>query len=280
MCRRNLDSRCSLGCCVSFCFSAQDADHLSRLCWYVADKYLRDIKAKEEFSSRVFEGVEALAGFLVAEVRTIERGTDLAKKEAKDQIPADRVKDAAALARELRWRVRLAAGYESDDEGLVRKEVKTATLVNGTVSNKRKRGQVDNWDNRMAKFKNFKPRLWETVSEVVAENDRRVVKASKPDGDQWTEQWVDWKDEVPEEAVTDEADVNRRRDVIVKVRRTTTGVERQRVERVVEEWKWSESSPTLSPGGSAGEKAKIEEDLPGDAEIKHEVESEAMLVVA
>jgi F-box/leucine-rich repeat protein 10/11 len=213
-----------------------------------------------------------LAGFLVSEVRTIERGTAQAKKEAKDQIPADRVKDAAALARELRWRVRLAAGYESDDEGLVRKEVNVPALVNGVAGNKRKRGQVDGGDDRMVKFKNFKPRLWETVSEMVAENDKRVVKALKPDGDGWKEQWVDWKNELLGGAVMDEADVNRRRDVIVKVRRTTTGVERQRVERVVEEWRWSDASPTLSPGGSADDKAKTNVDLPEDVETKREEE--------
>ena len=110
----------------------------------------------------------------------------------------------------------------------------------------------------MAKFKNFKPRIWETVSEVAAENDKRVVKAPKPDGDQWKEHWVDWKEELPEGAGADEADVDRRREVIVKIRRTATGVERQRVERVVEEWRWSEASPTLSPEGSADEKAKME----------------------
>jgi hypothetical protein len=242
---------------VDFHLLMQNADQLFRLCWYVADKYLRDIKAKEEFSLRVFGGIEALAGFLVSEVRTIERGTDQAKKEAKDQIPADRVKDAAALARELRWRVRLAAGYGSDDEGLVRQEVKLATSVNG-AGTKRKRGQADDGDDRMAKFKNFKPRVWETVSEMAAENDKRVAKVSKPDGDEWKQLWIDWKEELPERAGTDEADVNRRRDVIVKVRRTATGIERQRVERVVEEWRWSETSPTLSLERSADEKVTME----------------------
>jgi hypothetical protein len=249
---------------LSFLFFLPDADQLCRLCWYVADKYLRDIKAKEEFSSRVFEGIEALACFLVSEVRTAEKGTDQAKKEAKEQIPADRVKDAAALARELRWRVRIAAGYGSDDEGLVRKDVKVVPLVNGAAGTKRKRGQVEQGEDRMAKFKNFKPRLWETVSEVASENDKRVVRASKPDRDQWTEHWVDWKDDATEGTGADEADVNRRRDVIVKVRRTATGVERQRVERVIEEWRWSEASPTLSPGGSGDEKTKMEVDLPED----------------
>jgi F-box/leucine-rich repeat protein 10/11 len=191
----------------------------------------------------------------------MERGTDQAKKEAKEQVPSDRVKDAAALARELRWRVRLAAGYESDDEGLVRN---VAPVINGVTANKRKRSQADSGDDRLAKFKNFKPRIWETVSEVVAENDRRVVKTSKPDGDLWKDRWVDWEDNVPEGLDTDEADVSRKRDVIIKVRRTATGVERQRVERVVEEWRWSETGSTLSPEGSIEEKAKMEVDPPED----------------
>jgi F-box/leucine-rich repeat protein 10/11 len=200
----------------------------------------------------------------------MERGTDQAKKETKEQIPADRVKDAAALARELRWRVRIAAGCESDDEGLARKDVNITPLVNGAADNKRKRGQMDGGDDQMAKFKNFKPRIWEAVSEVASENDKRVVKASKPDRDQWKEHWVDWKDKAAEETGADEADVNRRRDVIVKVRRTATGVERQRVERVVEEWRWSEASPTSSPEWSVDEKVKMEVELTQDGETKQE----------
>ena len=46
----------------------------------------------------------------------MERGNDHAKREAREQVPNDRVKDAPALARELRWRVRLARGESSDDE--------------------------------------------------------------------------------------------------------------------------------------------------------------------
>lgn len=194
------------------------------------------------------------------QARTIERGTDQTKKEAKEQIPTDRVKDAAALARELRWRVRLAAGYESesDDEGLVRTDVKVAAS-NG-AGNKRKRNQLDTGNDRAANFKNFKPKIWETVSEVAAEN-KRIVKAPKPDGDRWKEQWLDWKDDLTERNGGDDADVSRRQDVIIKVRRTTAGLERQKVERVIEEWTWSEASPTLSPGGSIDEKVRMEVDV-------------------
>ena len=65
----------------------------------------------------MLDSVEALADFLVAEARTIERGTEQAKRVAKEEVPGDRVKDAPALARELRWRVRAANGWGSEDEG-------------------------------------------------------------------------------------------------------------------------------------------------------------------
>ncbi|KAF7971632.1 hypothetical protein HWV62_24129 [Athelia sp. TMB] len=212
----------------------------AKLCWYAADKYLRDIKAKEEFSTRVYEGIEALAGFLISEVRTIERGTEQSKKEVKDQIPADRVKDAPALARELRWRVRLAAGLESDDESLAPK----AALSNGA---KRKRSQAEVAVEQPARFKNFKPRIWEAVSETSGEPEKQVIQAAKPNGTAWKDQWVAWSESAPSEGVEGQADVCRRRDVTVKVRRTATGVERQKVERVLEEWVWGEGASALFP---------------------------------
>jgi hypothetical protein len=46
-------------------------------------------------------------------METIERATDQVKKKAKEEVPTDLAKDAAGLARKLRWTVRLAAGYES-----------------------------------------------------------------------------------------------------------------------------------------------------------------------
>ena len=91
---------------------------IHRLCWYVGERYLKDLKAKEEFSPRILESIESLAQFLVNEARLMERPVDSSsKREAKDMVPADKVKDPCALARELRWRVRLAAGAGSGDEG-------------------------------------------------------------------------------------------------------------------------------------------------------------------
>lgn len=191
---------------------------------------------------------------MVSEIRTIERGTDPAKKEAKEQIPADRVKDPAALARELRWRVRVAAGYGSDDEGFMPK----MAAANG---NKRKRAQPEGANDQAAKFKNFKPRLWEAVFEVAGETEKKVVKMSKPDGDEWKDKWVAWKDEMVSEEAESEADVRQKRDVIVKVRKTATGVERQRVERIMEEWIWSDVPPTILPREHSSEESKMEVDV-------------------
>lgn len=253
------------------------ADNPSRLCWYVADRYLRDIKAKEEFSSRVYGGIEALAGFLVSQARTIERGTDQAKKEAKEQIPTERVKDPAALARELRWRVRLAAGYESDDDDDMGAEVKAVSShYNG---NKRKRSQLDIVNDRTVIFKNFKPKMWEIVSEVATEHNKRIVKARKPEGDLRGGQWVDWKDDIMDVADGDNVDVTRRRDVITKVRRTVGGLERQKVERVIEEWTWTEASTTLSPGESVDGKVDMEVDSPDESESNQNV-GEGLVAVA
>lgn len=213
----------------------------------MGDKYLRDLKAKEEFTPRVLESIEALATLLVSEVRAMERGTEQMKREAKEQVPSERVKDAAAMARELRWRIRLAAGHSSDDEDSGRCQANI--MGNGDTANKRKRIDSDNADDKEPKFKNFKPRLWESVVEKNVEYETNVLKARKPEegGDDWKERWIDWKPEETDEG--DSANVKRRCDVVIKVRRTTSGIERQRVERVVEEWIWSgqdfDNSPLL-----------------------------------
>ncbi|KZT66856.1 Clavaminate synthase-like protein [Daedalea quercina L-15889] len=244
--------------------------HFVKLCWYAAEKYLRDLKSKEEFSPRILESVEALADFLVAEARAIERGTDHAKREAKEQVPSDRVKDAPALARELRWRVRLTRGESSDDEGRGhRKSLKAngsvESLSNG-AGTKRKRSPAPG---DAGIFRNFKPRLWERVANQPVERDSRVVKVRRPapDGDDWNTRWAEWKDggdaETGEGA--EAVRVERRKDVIVKVRRTEKGIERQRVERILEEWVW--------PGGSREDQADarptvepVKED--GDVDMK------------
>lgn len=50
--------------------------------------------------------------------------------------------------------------------------------------------------------------------------------------------WLDWNKELLGSA-EDGVAVNRKRHVVVKVRRTAKGLERHRVERVIEEWDWT-----------------------------------------
>jgi hypothetical protein len=180
----------------------------------------------------------------------MERGTDQVKREARDQIPAERVKDAGAVARELRWRVRLAAGHYSDDESSASN---AATATNGQalngVGNKRKRIDWENAVGGKPRFRNFKPKVWDRIAEEVAESDTRVLKVRRPEnGDHWEERWMDWRSELVDEDGDETVDVNRRHEILVKTRRTANGVERQRIERVVEEWVWSEGSQSLTSG--------------------------------
>lgn len=221
-----------------------------RLCWYVGDKYLRDLKSSSgsSFSLRVLSSVLALSEFLVSEARILERGNEQSKKEAKDQVPFDRVKDASAVARELRWRVRLAMGEASDDEGSRARRGKGR--MNGLVENTHKRKRLESEslsveDGKSARFKNFKPKIWENIKESHTEDEKSVHKARKLDeGDSWKEQWVEW-DNAGDEA-SDEAEVSRRREVLVKVRRTAKGLERQRIERVIESWTWVDEGQVAS----------------------------------
>ncbi|KAH9951433.1 JmjC domain-containing histone demethylation protein 1 [Amylocystis lapponica] len=224
-----------------------------RLCWYAGEKYLRDLKAKEEFTQRVLESVEALADFLVSEARTMERGTEPAKKEAKEQVPGDRVKDAAALARELRWRVRLASGYTSDDEGRSQRSKSGSELAINGSANKRKR-PASEVGGEGGLFRNFKRKSWERVVEKPAEQESRVVKAPRP-GEKVDEVWTEWQEELDVAEGGDEVAVDRRRDVVIKVRRTAKGVERQRVERILEDWVWNSDSPAHSPPATTADTA-------------------------
>ena len=207
------------------------SDCLSRLCWYVGDKYLRDLKSKEEFPPRVLESLDALSRFLVSEARTMERGTEAAKREAKENVPSDRVKDAPATARELRWRVRLAAGTTSDDEELGRPVQKN--MVNG---HKRKRSPTG--ATAGVQFRNFQPKGWDVIIELPRESSEQAVRADPPSTtDKWERSWTDWNREL-EGGTGEQATLEKMTDVMIKVRKTESGVERQRIERVVEKWVW------------------------------------------
>ncbi|KAG6865888.1 hypothetical protein C0991_010969 [Blastosporella zonata] len=199
----------------------------SKLCWYVGDKVLRDLKSPSgvSFSDRVHESMSKLADFLVSEVRILESGNEAAKKEVKDQIPADRVKDAAATARELRWRLRLAAGNASEDES-------SKAKTNGS-KRKRTTSMSPALEESSEMFRNFRPKGWDKVVETSTEAETKAEKGRRPEGEDWTELWT-----TTDGGGEDVGEVRVQRHSSIKVRRTATGIERHRIERVVEQWKW------------------------------------------
>ena len=218
-----------------------------RLCWYVADKYLRDLKAKEEFSPRILESLEALCSYLVLEVRTMERGSEAAKRDAKEHVPTDRIKDAPALARELRWRVRLAAGTTSDDEEHGR-PVKKALTNGGTNVNggiKRKRSPVEMQGTETGttlgrvQFRNFQPKGWDVAEDLPKEEETQTVQAVYPEEVGWQQRWIKWDDGALAGDAGRQALVERKREITIRARKIDGGLERQRIERMFEKWEWS-----------------------------------------
>ncbi|KAG6910882.1 hypothetical protein DXG01_006565 [Tephrocybe rancida] len=161
----------------------------SKLCWYVGDKVLRDLKSPSgvEFSNRVLESMRKLADFLVSEVRTLEGSNEAAKKEVKEQIPADRVKDAAAMARELRWRLRLAGGNTSEDEG------SQNSSKPKVIGSKRKRttSLSPALEEPSEPFRNFRPKGWDRVVETSTGMETKSRKGVRPDGEHWAEHWTE-----------------------------------------------------------------------------------------
>jgi F-box/leucine-rich repeat protein 10/11 len=168
--------------------------------------------------------LDALATFLVAEARIIERGPEVAKKEARENVPADRVKDPSLLARELRWRVRSAAGVDSDcelgDDG------------NGIISIKREnsfgvgRPGKKRKDDLAPMFKNWQPPEWSTVENVpptVLHDTITVDQGGKE---------VDW---IAREGLSGDVMRNIKTNGIVKLRKLENGtIERYSVVRTVE----------------------------------------------
>ncbi|KAG6379102.1 hypothetical protein JVT61DRAFT_11538 [Boletus reticuloceps] len=246
--------------------------YFTKLCWYVADKYFRDIKAKEEFSPRVLESLVALCSYLVSEVRAMERGSEAAKRDAKEHVPTDRIKDAPALARELRWRVRLAAGTTSDDEGNERPLKKALTNGNGSASVnggvKRKRSPIEMQGPETetslgrVQFRNFQPKGWDVVEDLPKEEETATVQAVYPEEVVGLQQrWVKWDDETSGEDGGRQALVERKREITVRARKIDGGLERQRIERVFEKWEWSRVSDEESVEKGDVE-MKLEDDVP------------------
>lgn len=185
-----------------------------------------------------------------------------ARKDAKDQVPGT-IKDPGALARELRWRVRLAAGGDSGDELTTSKTKSKSGSTNGKQrtslgpgSNKRKRSVVEAEVDatpltpQLARFKGFTPRPWDTLQRRSLAADKhedvRIPKALLETDDTlaWFEENVDGKEgEVEGEGSGLVAQRTSTVDEIVKVRRVVktgeeyvTSVERERVTRVYEVW--------------------------------------------
>ena len=218
-----------------------------RLCWYVGEKYLRDLRSKEDFTPRVLESIEALSDFLVSEVRAMERGTESVRRDVRDQVPNDKVKDAPAVARELRWRVRLAQGYTSD--GDLSGRVRARDPMTKEVGRKRKRDpEYSPTAQGDSQFRNFQPKIWEALEEEQEEGVRHLTVQPAQDIGSLVDGWTDWKEEpIKSQMVNgDKVEVGRRRQVIVKTRRTVHGFERQRVERVVETWSWDDAGDVNS----------------------------------
>jgi len=176
----------------------------------------------------------ALAEFLVSESRILEHGPDAAKKDVREQIPVERVKDGPACAREVRWRLRLSAGAASDDEG-PKKVEKANGHVNGV---KRRKVESEGVEER---FRNFKPRIWDREQTKEENLGMETMQAAHPAGagEAWSDAWVDGEDQTMGSVEDPEAQVNRQRTVVVKVRRTEQGLERQRIERTIEQWQWT-----------------------------------------
>lgn len=189
----------------------------------------------------MLESIEVLSDFLVSEVRTMERGSESLRRDVRDQVPNDKVKDAPAVARELRWRVRLAQGYASDGDQSGR--FRAGEPLTKDVGRKRKRDtEFSHTVQGDARFRNFQPKIWEALAEEQEEGVRHLTVQPAQDISSLVEGWKDWKEEpIMSQMVNgDKVEVGRRRQVIVKTRRTVNGLERQRVERVVETWNWDD----------------------------------------
>ncbi|KAG8701282.1 JmjC domain-containing histone demethylation protein 1 [Ceratobasidium sp. 394] len=239
----------------------------TKICWYAAEKYVRDLKAKEEFSSRVLEGLASLAPFLVGEARSIERGTG---KDAREQVPGDRVKDPGALARELRWRVRNARGVDSDGEGgpvpapapahtagTKRKRTEEPVVENGRTNGAVK---AESPPVQPVAFRNFVPQSWVEVRRDSATTTSWVAADSIPEDGEASEATL-----VAEDA-EGAAELQTRLDTIVKTRRSESKegkiqFERQVIMRTLDVYVWDSNG-----GGKDVKTANVSKGREGTAD--------------
>jgi F-box/leucine-rich repeat protein 10/11 len=101
---------------------------------------------------------------------------------------------------------------------------------------KRRRVEDEGYEEGSMRFRNFKPRVWDRIEERVEDAVAESRTGVRPGGDEgWSDVWVGTDEETEG---GEEAQVGKQRTVVVKVRRSGHGVERQRIERVVEKWTW------------------------------------------
>jgi F-box and leucine-rich repeat protein 10/11 len=189
---------------------------------------LRDIKGGSEYSPRLLASLLHLAYFLVQEARILERGSESARRESEDQIPKDKIKDAPALARELRWRLQAADGILSEEDE------PSYHLKKVSIQDKRKRkrteSETSHEEQDQKPFRHFRPRLWDKTEEKKQEEKKETVKARKT-GD-------DWEIVIGEEE-SSIAELSSQMYVLKRLRRTEGGIERETIERKVEKFVWS-----------------------------------------
>jgi F-box and leucine-rich repeat protein 10/11 len=202
------------------------------------------LRVSEEIPQRVLESVLSLAAFLVSEARNIERRGN-ASRESKEMVPVDKVKDAPALARELRWRIRNALGADSGDE--TRSKHKITPIING--ANKRKRVMADqemaSYD--FPRFRHFKPRIWDKEHNIPTCHTSFQRKVPK---DLPVDRWMEWPDtDLSSKEGDILATVNSTVDTVVRGRQyTENGVlflERHKAIRVFEVWQLDASDTCL-----------------------------------
>ena len=242
----------------------------------------------------MLDSLVALTDFLVGEARIIEgragaqsTHSEAARKEAKDAVPIDKVKDAPALARELRWRVRNARGVSSGDEGTggsKRGKSMSAPKENGV---KRKRdsadvGERDEAEDGRRIFRNWRRKGWEREEFLPKKCEKRVERRARPPAvitalGTWVRDSMDADDEMDQDQgkrPDDEAVVETMTEVVIKVRRKYDAkqemLERQRVERKVEVYKWPEKDGDIVGGSQVTESmsAGMDEEQPSVAPDK------------
>ncbi|KAG8907568.1 JmjC domain-containing histone demethylation protein 1 [Tulasnella sp. 417] len=222
-----------------------------RMCWYVGEAYTRALRNKEEICPRILPELRSLSDFLISEARLIEStANDSTKKETRDMVPPDKVPDAPALARELRWRLRLLLDGESGDEKPTKQANGHGIAANGGARNKRsgssnaaagnKRKRLAN-DERAGSqetmlsdsaggiFRNYTPRPWESVKKTEGAVSRR---SAVPLPEDW---------EVVGVGSSRVGELETRRDSVVKVRRVEGEkgkviLERETIVRTKEVW--------------------------------------------